>query len=122
MASLKTIRTYAGLIEAESARSYLEAHNIEATMPDRHALYHQPHIIGILGGVRLQVKENQFEEAERLLSEIERRSHLTPVDSHDPTPLHIENRQKSSVKWLARVIALGVVLYWIFEYWGSYGG
>lgn len=123
MSSYKTLRTYNSLIEAEGARSFLEAHGIKANLPDRHALYHQPHLLEILGGVRLQVSEEQFQEAEELLIPVEKRSHLTPLEPDDlpvdqfgrPQDLHSQRRQ-TSVKWLARFIVLFILLYWAFQF------
>ncbi|NCN95285.1 MAG: DUF2007 domain-containing protein [Bdellovibrionales bacterium] len=116
MSQFKNIRTYESLIEAEGARSYLEAHQITAQLPDRHALYHQPHLIGILGGVRLQVPEEKFAEAERLLIEIERRSHLKTVEHLPPLEKIQEDRRKIAVKWFARLAVGFFVGYYIFIY------
>jgi hypothetical protein len=117
MSDAKTIRTYTSLIEAESARSYLEAHQIEATLPDRHALYHQPHLIDILGGVRLQVRVEQSETADQLLQEVEKRSHLSAVDSvQDHDDNFLEARKRKSLKWFTKFIALAILLYWGFQW------
>lgn len=123
MSSLKTLRTYNSLVEAEGARAFLEAHGIEATLPDRHALYHQPHLLEILGGVRLQVTMEQFKEAEELLSPVEKRSHLTTVE---PDELEVDQygrpqdfqlqRRKTSIKWLARFIVLFILVYWAVQF------
>jgi hypothetical protein len=114
MSPLKTLRSYQSLIEAEGARSYLEAHGIEAQLPDRHSLYQQPHLIGVLGGARLQVPESQYEEAEELLQQIERRSHLSTVPAFSGEDLK-EQRQKKSVRVLVIFLVLFVLLYGLLQ-------
>lgn len=123
MSSLKTLRTFNSLIEAEGAKSFLEAHGIQATLPDRHTLYHQPHLSEILGGVRLQVNEDQFNQAEELLSPVEKRSHLTTVDAEEievdqyGRPLDFQfQRRQACIKWLSRIIVLIILAYWIFHF------
>lgn len=121
MSDLKNLRTYSSLVEAEAACSYLEAHGIKATLPDRHAIYHQPHLIEVLGGIRMQVSEDKFKEAEELLSAIEKRSHLSSVDrSIDHTTENFqESRRKTSVKWFARLTLGFFVIYWFFHWFKS---
>ena len=123
MSSLRTLRTFNSLIEAEGAKSFLEAHGVQATLPDRHTLYHQPHLSEILGGVRLQVSEEQFKEAEELLSPVEKRSHLTTVDPEETEvdqygrPLDFQlQRRRASIQWLSRIIVLIILAYWIFNF------
>lgn len=121
MSSLKTLRTYSHLIEAEGARAYLEAHQIEAVMPDRYALYHQPHLTEVLGGIRLQVSESQYERADQLLKSIEQRSHLTSI-SPEEVPPHFErgfgnfseNRRQIATRWFMRGFVFIMVSYWVY--------
>ncbi|MAV92153.1 MAG: hypothetical protein CL676_12095 [Bdellovibrionaceae bacterium] len=110
----KNLHIYDNLIEAEGAKSFLEAHGITTTLPDRHALYHQPHLIGVLGGVRLQVASENYIQAKELLEQIEKRSQLKVVDVDSIRERYSEDRKRTSVKWLARIFSAGVVIYWVW--------
>ena len=90
----KNLHIYDNLIEAEGAKSFLEAHGITTTLPDRHALYHQPHLIGVLGGVRLQVASENYIQAKELLEQIEKRSQLKVVDVDSIRERYSEDRKK----------------------------
>ena len=65
----KTIRSYNTLIEAEIARSKLEASNIDCFLHDTHTIGLQSFLANALGGVRLDVKEEDVAEAIALLDE-----------------------------------------------------
>ena len=110
----KNLHIYDNLIEAEGAKSFLEAHGITTTLPDRHALYRQPHLIGVLGGVRLQVASENYIQAKELLEQIEKRSQLKVVDVDSIRERYSEDRKRTSVKWLARIFSAGVVIYWVW--------
>ena len=119
MTTPKTIRTFQNFVEAENARAYLEAHGVAAEIPDRHSLIHQSHLIPVIGGVRLQVPEADFTKAEELLAEVDRRAHLSSVDSSEDDYSLQQRRRQSAVRWLARFIAGVVILYWLIQHFGS---
>jgi hypothetical protein len=66
MSDFATLSTHANVIEAEMVRSILADAGIEAFVlnPNAHGLYP-----GVLGEVKLQVKEEDLEEARQLLEE-----------------------------------------------------
>ena len=67
MNDLIVLSSHANVIEAEMVRSVLSDAGIEAFIlnPNAHGLYP-----GVLGDVKLQVREEDLEEAEKLLEEI----------------------------------------------------
>ncbi len=64
---MKTLRTYPTLIPAQLAQSRLRAAGIEAILPDEASA--TAGYAGFVGGVRVQVHEEDVEAAESVLSE-----------------------------------------------------
>ena len=66
MSDLVTLSTHANVIEAEMVRSVLADAGIEAFIqnPNAHGLYP-----GVLGEVKLQISEEDLEEARQLLED-----------------------------------------------------
>ena len=67
MNELVTIRTFNKLIDFEMVKSYLESFGIMCFGQDE--ILTQTYWTGVVGGVKLQVKEDQAEEAMKLLLE-----------------------------------------------------
>ena len=67
---MKVIRQYPDLTSAELARSVLEAHGIEATIPDSNLAALDWRMGTALGGVRLQVAEEHADDALALLADV----------------------------------------------------
>ena len=67
MNDLVILSTHANVIEAEMVRAVLADAGIEGFIlnPNAHGLYP-----GVLGDVKLQVREEDLEEAEKLLAEV----------------------------------------------------
>lgn len=65
---LTTVATFSSVVEAEMARSVLEASGIESYIHAPHANALYP---GVLGEVRLQVKKSDLETAGELLEKEE---------------------------------------------------
>ena len=72
MSDLVNFSTHANVIEAEMVRSVLADAGIEAFIlnPNAHGLYP-----GVLGDVNLQIREEDLEEAEKLLAELTQLPH-----------------------------------------------
>src|SRR5262245_40849919 len=64
---LVTVRRYARIIDAQMARARLEAHGIEAILPDEHYATIDPLLVGAIGNVRLQVRHADLKEALTIL-------------------------------------------------------
>lgn len=109
------LRKYSSLIEAEGARAYLEAHGVKTQIPDHHAISMQPHLISVFGGIRLMVGLDDKDKAEELISEVERRAHLTQVIPEDHSPLSINesNKKRAQVRNLARFVLLVFGIYYL---------
>jgi len=63
-----TVATYGGVLEAEVARAHLEAEGVTAEVRDAHtASLGGQHMVGVLGGIRLEVLEQDLERALEIL-------------------------------------------------------
>lgn len=127
MSQTHTIRTYNSMIEAETARAYLEAHGVPTIIPDQHAVALQPHLLEIFGGVRIAIDEINKEKAEELLQEVESRSHLRVIDDDGGTysgrsggaanrEQEITNKKRMQVRYLARFILFVFLVYYAYHF------
>ncbi len=66
---LVTVRSYDNPIEAHLARSFLEAADIQSFLMDEQIIGVHPGLNVAVGGVKLQVAAEDFEEAARLLEQ-----------------------------------------------------
>ena len=73
---MKTLATYPTLIEAQLKQSLLRSAGIEAFIPDENTIQIDWMYRNAIGGIRLQVSNNQLEEALELLG-------LEPAQTED---------------------------------------
>ena len=64
----KTVTTVSWIAEADRLAMLLEAHNIPCQLPDQGAVMANPLYSGALGGIRVQVPEDQLREAAEVLA------------------------------------------------------
>ncbi len=64
---MKTIRTYNSVIEAHTVRALLEGNGINAFVADENTVHLNSLFTNAIGGVRLQVAESDFTEAQEIL-------------------------------------------------------
>jgi hypothetical protein len=62
-----TLKSFNTTIEAHLARGMLESEGVEAVIRDEHTISIRPYLSQALGGVRLDVLEEDFERARELL-------------------------------------------------------
>lgn len=67
MAGLVTVKVFHSLPEAEVARSMLEHHGISVLLPDRNVAATAWYLTQAVGGIRLQVPEDELVSARLLL-------------------------------------------------------
>ncbi len=89
MEELTTIRTFNNPLDFEMVKSYLESCGIECYGRDE--IINRAYISNANGGVKLQVRPEQAEEAVQLLLE---KGYLKPED-FEPTP---------EMKWMEKVL------------------
>jgi formate dehydrogenase assembly factor FdhD len=63
----KTVRTFTTTHEAHFARGFLESEGIEAFVRDEFSVGIRPYMSQALGGVRLDVREEDYDRAQKLL-------------------------------------------------------
>ncbi len=64
---MKTVATFFWLDQAYMARAALEGSGIRAFIPDEYAVSTRPLIENALGGVRLQVEDEDYDRAKEFL-------------------------------------------------------
>jgi hypothetical protein len=89
MAELVTIRTFSQSIDFEMAKSYLESCGIDCF--GKNEIINRAYINLVDGGIQLQVRTEQAEEAVKLLTE---KGYLKAED-FEPT---------SEMKWMGRIL------------------
>jgi hypothetical protein len=89
MSELVTIRTFSSSLDFEMVKSYLESFGIECFGQDE--INNRVYINNANGGVKLQVRDQQAEEAVNLLKE---RGYLKQED-FEPSP---------EMKWMEKVL------------------
>ena len=83
---LVTVATYFFGHEAHFARTVLESRDIWAVVANEHSSRLSPFTIHGVGGVKLQVRESDFERAAELLQELESAEVLPPEDPPPDPP------------------------------------
>jgi hypothetical protein len=66
---LVTIASFHSALEAEMAKGYLEAQGVEATFADENVNRIANHLQPMIGGVKLQVRQEDAERARFLLAQ-----------------------------------------------------
>lgn len=74
---MKQLYVASTLVEADLIVARLAAAGIAAQIPDRHTAAMAPHLITVLGGVRIMVADEDLAAAQKIIS----RPPLTVVDS-----------------------------------------
>lgn len=69
MSTLKTIASYTSPIEAHIAKGRLEAEGIQAFIADEHHIWANWMYSNALGGVKIQVREEDAEQAKTILEQ-----------------------------------------------------
>jgi len=64
---MKPVATFSWLDEAYIARATLEGHGVQAYIPDELTVSTRPLIGNALGGVRVQVEDEEYERALQIL-------------------------------------------------------
>ncbi len=67
MAELITLRTFDNYVTAHIVKAKLETEGIACVLIDEHTVTMQWHIANAIGGIKLQVPENELEQAEHIL-------------------------------------------------------
>lgn len=67
MDNLVTVRTFSSSIDFEFAKAYLESSGIECFGKDE--IVNRAYLANVNGGVKLEVKTEQFDEAVRILTD-----------------------------------------------------
>jgi hypothetical protein len=68
---VKTVASVNWIHHADRIRMLLEAHGIEAFIPDEGMATANPLMGAAIGGIRVQVREEQYDEAIQLLKDLE---------------------------------------------------
>ena len=95
MNELVTIRAFSNSVDFEMAKVYLESCNIECFGKDE--LTNRAYIANAVGGAKLQVREDQFEEALKLMIE---GGYLTTEDLETSPELKWAGKVIDSIKHL----------------------
>ncbi len=90
MSELVTIRTFSQSIDFELVKSYLESYGIECFGRDE--VNNRAYLANVNGGIKLEVREEQAEEAVKILIEA---GYLKKED-FEPSP---------EMKWLEKVLS-----------------
>ncbi|MEI6554809.1 MAG: DUF2007 domain-containing protein [Paludibacter sp.] len=90
MSELVTIRTFSQSIDFELVKSYLESYGIECFGRDE--VNNRAYLANVNGGIKLEVREDQAEEAVKILIEA---GYLKKED-FEPSP---------EMKWLEKVLS-----------------
>jgi hypothetical protein len=91
---MRTVVTYASSVEANLAKNCLEAAGIRTCLADQETVGMVWTLAGAFGGVKLQVREEDAEEAVAILEEVRKDAGLPPseTEGHLPFPDNIEQR------------------------------
>ena len=89
MSQLVTLRTFSGSVDFEMVKSYLESLGIECFGLDE--ITNRAYLANVNGGVKLQMREEQAEEAIKLLFE---GGYLKPED-FEPS---------EEMKWIEKIV------------------
>lgn len=68
---MKTVASVNWIHHADRIRMLLDAHGIEAFIPDEGMATANPMMNTAIGGIRVQVSDEQYEEAMTLIKELE---------------------------------------------------
>lgn len=82
---LITIETYDNAMQATLARNYLEAAGVRCVLADEHAVSSLWHLSNAIGGIKLQVAEEDFDRACELLDDVENQ-HRSPAEPKAEPP------------------------------------
>lgn len=83
---LITLETYDNAMQATLAKNYLEAAGIRCSLADEYSVSNLWHLSNAIGGIKLQVAEEDLERASDLLDEVENqhRSQSEPTSETEP--------------------------------------
>lgn len=108
--SLVTIATFSHAFNMHVMKGRLETEGIPAFAKDEHTISVNPLYGGALGGIKLQVREEDVPEAERILAEA---GYVPPVFTTDTAPS--QNRAILFLKFMLFFIAMLGVIYLLHE-------
>ena len=80
---LVTVATFANSMEAGVARGYLESEGIDCCVIDENVSQIMPYLDGLVGGVKLQVRESDEVAARALLEDAEEAEGLDEDETED---------------------------------------
>jgi hypothetical protein len=109
---LVTIATYSQVYEADLSRAALGVHGIVCFVPDEHIASLNPAYVPALGGVRLQVSEQDVERALEVLS-LHDSEDDDEGDEEDGPRCPRCGSQYAYFEWSAAVIWLSIVLLYL---------
>jgi hypothetical protein len=100
-----TIKSFLTPTEANLMQSYLGAEDIYSFLKDEHSVVMQPYLANAMGGVKLQVRE---EDAERAIEVLERAG-LLKRDTKE------RGKQQNKVLLIFSLIILAVFLFYFLK-------
>ncbi|WP_276134495.1 DUF2007 domain-containing protein [Polluticoccus soli] len=105
--SLVTIATFANAFNMNVVRGRLESEGIPAFPKDEHTVTTNPFYNGALGGIKLQVREEDVPEAQRILAE-------SGYRQPQPQPPVIEKRKNPFLSFLKFILFFAAALALIY--------
>ena len=100
------IKTFNSPIDANIAKGLLESNNIEGILFDENIVYTNPIYTTAVGGVKLLVRESDYESALKLFNETQKHSDRSNEKLECPQCNSIEVISKYKYNWIALLVML----------------
>ena len=114
MAEFVTIRTFSNPVEANIVKTKLQDADIYCHLLGEHTVSANPLLSHAVGGIKLQVREEDAEEAEAILgpslTEYKEQLKCIYCGSHDVD--FVSSRKRPAWMKVLTILALGIPLFW----------
>lgn len=107
--SRRVVRTYSHAMEAQMACGALQAAGIDARIADEHLVTQDWLLSNVVGGVRVQVPAERFDEAQALIAEIDARGLEKEAEGACPNCGSTETRYEPA-KGLKRALLIVAII------------
>lgn len=112
-----TCATVSDLATAQVLRTYLDAEGIEALIPDENMVAVAWHLGQAIGGVRVQVRSDQVEQAKEILEVVESQGAEEAPEEPDPDRASAGISSGDAVAYRAfKASVMGLVLFFLLPY------
>jgi len=109
---MKTVARVMWIHEADLIKSKLELHGISAFIPDEGMATANPLLGNAIGGIRVQVGDDDYEEAREIIGE-----KVEPVEKGDLICPSCDSDDTEAGQWSKRAFFVGILLLGIPFFW-----